>query len=133
VVVLFAIFAAVLASCGVGLSALGVGMLAEGTGAGVIGIICGLPVCYGAYLFGRAAIRTRRDLHTHPPDADQLQTRRRAVRGVVGYTVAMIVGAVALPAPAAVRVLMAVSALLLMPLILARDFEPRKKRKPPAS
>lgn len=131
-VVVFAIFAVLLGICGGGLIVMGIVMLAEGTGAGVVGIICGLPVTYGTYLFGRAAARVHRELRVHPPDEKQQESRRRSVRGVLGYTAAMIVGAVALPAPGAVRVLMAVSALLVMPLILARDFEPGKKRKPPS-
>jgi hypothetical protein len=133
VVVLFAIFGALLSVCGIGLVAVGVGMMAEGTGAGVALILCGLPVCYGAYLFGRAAIRLRRELHDRPPNTDEKQARRKSVRGVLGYTAAMIAGAIALPAPGAVRVLMAVSAVLVMPVILARDFEPRKRREPPES
>jgi hypothetical protein len=39
VVVLFAIFGALLAICGLGLVSVGIGMLIEGTGAGVLGVV----------------------------------------------------------------------------------------------
>jgi hypothetical protein len=50
VVILFAISGVLLAICGFGLTAVGIGMLVEGTGAGVVGVVFGLLVCYGAYL-----------------------------------------------------------------------------------
>ena len=131
-VALFVIFGALLGACGVGLVGLGIGMLAEGQGAGVVGIVCGLPVCYGAYLFGRAAFRTRRDLQAHPLKPEQRRSRRARVRFVLVYTVSLIVGAVALPGPTPFRVLMAAFAVLVVPVILAGEFEPPKRHQPPA-
>jgi hypothetical protein len=126
VVVLFAIFGALLASCGVGLSALGIGMLVEGNTAGIGGIVCGLPACYGAYLFGRAAIRLRRDLHDHPLSVRQRRTRQGKLRYLLFYTASLIAAAVMMPVPTGVRVLLGVGAVLVVPLFLAREFEPAK-------
>ncbi len=103
-------------------------MLIEGDPAGVVGLGCGLPVCYGAYLFFRAAVRVRRELRRHPLTAEQRRSRRGMVRFVLGYTAFSIVGAVGLPVPTLVRVVMGISALAVMPLLLARQFEPAKKQ-----
>ena len=129
VVVLFAIFGALLASCGVGLVAVGTGMLVEGNAAGVVGVLCGLPACYGGYLFWRAAVRIRRDLHEHPLNWQQQRSRRGKIRFLLGYTVVSIVGSLTLPVPGLVRVLMVVAALVVVPVILAGQFEPAKRPK----
>jgi hypothetical protein len=129
VVVLFAVFGALLGACGLGLAATGVVMLVEGNEAGVVGV-CGLLICYGGYLFGRAAGRVRRDLHEHPLSEQQQRSRKRSVGLFLGSTLTLIVGAATLPGPTIVHVVMVVTALLLLPLMLAREFEPPKKHKP---
>lgn len=131
VVALFAIFGALLASCGVGLVGLGIGMLSEGNSAGIVGVACGLPVCYGGYLFGRAAFRVRRGLRERPLNSRERRSRRRKVRFLLSYTASSIGGAIALPAPGAVRVLMVIGALLVVPVISAREFEPAKRHESP--
>lgn len=130
-VVLFAIFGALLAACGLGLGALGIGMLVGGNTAGVVGVLCGLPICYGGYLFGRAAVRVRRDSHEHPLSEQRQRSRQRKVGFFLTYTASLIVGAVTLPVPAVVRAVMVISALLVLPAMLAREFEPAKKHKSP--
>jgi hypothetical protein len=130
VVVLFWIFGALLASCGLGLVGLGTAMLAESNEAGAVGVLCGPPVCFGAYLFARAAVRARRDLHEHPLSEPQRRSRRTKLRFLVGYTASLIIGAIALPVPGTLRVIMVIAALLVVPPILALEFEPAKKRKP---
>ena len=129
-VILFAIFGALLAGCGVGLVALGIGMLFESNSAGVVGVICGLPACYGSYLFWRAALRVRRDLHDRPPSLQQQRSRRRKVGALLGYTAATIAGVFTLPMPGLIRVLTVVATLIVVPVILAAEFEPPKRRKP---
>ena len=132
VIVVFALFGALLASCGVGFVALGIAMLIEGNSAGIVGVICGLPICYGGYLFGRAAIRVRRDLHEHPLNIQQRRSRQRKLHFFLGYTASLIVGAVTLPVPTILRVIMAVCAVLVLPVMLAREFEPAKRHEPPS-
>ena len=105
-------------------------MLFEGNGAGLVGVLCGLPVCYGAYLFARAAVRERRDLQEHQLNEHQRRSRRTKLRFILGYTATLIVGAITLPVPGTLRVVMAIAALLVVPLILAREFEPAKKHRP---
>jgi len=129
--VLFALFGALLASCGIGFTSLGIVMLIEGNSAGIVGVICGLPVCYGGYLFGRAAVRVRRDLHERPPDGQERRSRQKKLHHFLSYTASLIVGAVILPVPTVLRVVMAVAALLVLPVLLAREFEPATRRKPP--
>jgi hypothetical protein len=126
---LFAIFGALLAACGAGLAALGIVMLAGGNGPGIVGVFAGVPLCYAAYLFARAAVRERRELREHPPDARQRRLRQAKVRFLLVYATALIVGVFVLPLPGAVRFLMVVAALLLVPLVLAREFEPAKKNR----
>ena len=129
-VVLFAVFGALLGACGVGLAATGVWMLVEGNAAGVVGVVCGLPICYGGYLFGRAAVRVRRNLHEHPLSGARRRSRQRTVGFFLAYTASSIVGALILPVPTLFRVVMIVTALLVLPLMLAREFEPAKKQNP---
>jgi hypothetical protein len=132
VIVLFAVVAALLGAFGLGFATWGVVLIAEGhAGVGLVGVILGLPPSYGAYLFGRAAVRVRRDLREHPPSEQQESYRRRKVHYYVGYTAAVVIGAVVLPVPAILRVLMVVGALLALPPMLAWEFEPSRKRKPP--
>ncbi|HEY2354558.1 MAG TPA: hypothetical protein VGH79_06650 [Gaiellaceae bacterium] len=125
---MFAIVAALLAACGIGLNALGVVMLGEGRGAGVVGVLCGIPVCYAAYVFARAAVRERRQLHRHPLSADERGARKKKVSSLLGSAAALIVGAFVQPIPGVLRVVMIFAALFAVPVLLALEFEPPKHR-----
>jgi hypothetical protein len=48
----------------------------------------------------------------------------------VASSASLILGAVALSGATLVRVVMVITVLLVLPLTLAREFEPAKKRKP---
>jgi hypothetical protein len=104
-------------------------MMAEGSiGAGALGAACGMVVVYGGYLFGRAAVRTRRQLRLNAGTPSDRRVRRTNVRQVLGYVAMVAVSNLLLPVETGVRVLLAVVALLVAPLILAVRFEPAKKR-----
>ena len=127
-IVLFAFVGLALSACGLGLVGVGVGLAVEGSvGAGALGLACGLLVSYGGYLFGRAAVRTRRQLHDHPLTPPEARSRRASVKHVLAYTTAVIVGDLVLPVPTGVRVVAAIGALLVVPLILVVDIEPPKR------
>jgi hypothetical protein len=130
-VIVFAIFGAFLAICAIGLSGLGIGMLIDGNSAGVVGALCGLPVGYGGYLFWRAAVRVRRDLRDQPPNPEERRSHQATVRFLLGYAASLIIGAFVVPVPGVLRVVMIFAALCVLPLILARKFEPTQKRKAP--
>jgi hypothetical protein len=99
-------------------------------GPGILAIAIGLVVSYGAYLFMRAAWRTRRALHAHPGTANQRNARRQRAWAIVGYGFLVAAGSVFAPVPVPVRVLSAVGALLVVPAVLAVEFEPPKRRPP---
>ena len=131
VVVVIVLFATMLGAAGGGLVGLGVAMAARGeVGPGILAIVIGLVVSYGAYLFVRAAWRTRRALHAYPVTTDQRNDRRRRVWAIVGYGFAVAAGSVFAPVPGPVRVLSVVAGLLAIPVLLAVEFEPPKRRPP---
>ena len=98
--------------------------------AGTLEFCIGLFVSYGAYLFTRAAWRTHRD-STRPRAGDNQAARRRMTRGYLLFGFAQAAFALALPniVPGAVRVLSAVGAILVIPLLLAHEVEPPKRSK----
>jgi hypothetical protein len=127
-VVLFALVAAAFVVVGLYFVVAGAVFLVRGDLAGVMGLI-GVLVLYGAYLFARVAWRVRRDAVEHPPSPEQRRVRRRTVGSVIAGTVAQAAFTFGLPVPTAVRVVSVVVALIVVPLILARDFEPSKPRR----
>jgi hypothetical protein len=129
-VVFFALVAALFAALGLGLTAMAVAMATSDLG-GLVVVGIGLFVCYGGYLFGRAAVRTRRELRLHPPTPEERLSRRRNIRHTVIFVAVMGLGNLALPLPMGVRVISAVGPLLILPLVLVVDFEPPKKRRQP--
>jgi hypothetical protein len=104
--------------------------VAGSAGPGSLGIAAGLLTSYGAYSFGRAAVRTRRQLKNHPPTRKERVARRSAVRYIVGFTVYVAVVNVALPVPALLRVVSVITVVLVVPVYLAVEFEPPKNRPP---
>jgi hypothetical protein len=130
-VILFALVAAFFAALGLGLTAMGIAMATSDLG-GLVVVGIGLFVSYGGYLFGRAGVRTHRELRVHPPSPDERLSRRRAVRNTFIFVALMGLGNLALPLPMGVRVISAVGPFLLLPLVLVVDYEPpRKRRQPP--
>ena len=128
VIFLIGLFAVMLGAAGSGLVGLGAVMTARGdVGAGLLGVAVGLFVLYGAYLFARAAWRTRRALLSESP-AERRNTRRQALVSVASL-LAVAAGNAVMPAPTPLRVIGAICAILLLPLVLAREFEPRKKKR----
>ena len=126
--ILFGLFGLFLAACGVAIAGSGIDVLVAGDPAGLFGVGCGLPVFYGAYLFGRAAIRVRRDLRARSLTDDERHSRRRKAGFFVVYAASLIASAAALPGAAVPRVVMAIVAILVLPLLLAREFEPPRRR-----
>jgi hypothetical protein len=130
-VALFMLVAAAFAACGLGLVGLGIVLAVEGTVAGgLIGAGCGVVIAYGAYLFGRAAIRIRYQLHAEPLTPVQTKARRSNVEHVLGYIAIIVIAELLLPVSTGVRVIAIIGALLLAPSLLVVDLEPPKRRKP---
>ena len=129
--VIFVVFGVMLGSCGLGLTGMGAWMALSGSvGPEGLGMACGLLVTYGAYLFGRAAVRTRRELTAHPPTPKERTARRSAVRHIVGFSICVVVVSTAAPVPAFLRMVGVVTVVLVVPLFLAVEFEPPKNRPP---
>jgi protein-S-isoprenylcysteine O-methyltransferase Ste14 len=83
-------------------------------------------VLYGAYLFARVAWRTRRALLFDSP-AERRDIRKRALVSLA-CLLSVAAGDAVMPAPTLVRVMGALLAVLLLPLVLAREFEPPKRK-----
>lgn len=127
VIVVFALFAVMLGVAGSGLVGLGAVMATRGeVGGGLVGLSMGVLVLYGGYLFTRVAWRTRRALLSDSP-VERSNIRKRAL-GSLLYLLVVAAGDAVMPAPTPVRVIGAIGAVLLLPLVLAREFEPPKKR-----
>ncbi len=129
VIVVFALFAVMLGAAGSGLVGLGSVMATRGeVGAGLLSLAIGVLVLYGAYLFARVARRTRRAVLSDPSSpAERTETRKRAL-GVFAYALTVAAGSALTPVLTPVRVIGAIGALLVLPLLLAREFEPPKSR-----
>jgi hypothetical protein len=127
---LFLFMALGLGAAGLGLIGLGLVMAAHGDlGPAGVGVAVGFLTLFGAYLFGRAALRTHRDLISHPLTREQHRDRRRRVWGAIAWTVAFVTSALFTPIPIAIRVIGAVIGLLALPIYLGLEFEPRKSRR----
>jgi peptidoglycan/LPS O-acetylase OafA/YrhL len=128
VIGVFLLFATMLGAAGGGLVGLSGVMAARGeAGAGALSLVIGLVALYGAYLFARAAWRTSRAFRVATPD-ERSDWRKRAC-AIVGYAFLVAAGSVFTPVPAPVRVIGAVVALLVVPVVLAREFEPPKRKR----
>jgi Ca2+/Na+ antiporter len=130
VVVLLAMFSALLTACGLGLFGLGLwmGVQAELAG-GFLSCAVGLLTLYGAYLFGRASYPTRSVARDHPPTLAEVQGRRATVR--VALLTGLGGGATATfsPDPGAAKVVGAIVLALGVVVGLAAQIEPRRARR----
>jgi hypothetical protein len=127
-VALLVVASALFSAAGLALAAVGIGLLMRGDDAWMLGAIGVLP-CYAAYLFGRAASRIRRGSKANPPTPAQKQARRRRVRDGVVFGVVVAAGSATAPVPTTVRVIGVIVAAVVVPLALAVEFEPSKRRR----
>src|SRR5689334_25347533 len=128
-IALFAVVALALGACGLGLVGLGVDLAVEGSiGAGLLSGACGALTLYGSYLFGRAAFRTRALRRAAPLAPDEVRAHRAIVRYYLGFAAATVIGNFLLPVPLGLRVVASIGAILVVPLLLVYEFEPRKRR-----
>ena len=128
-VALFVVVSVLLGALGLSLVGLGVAMAVEDLATGILGASFGALTLYGAYLFGRAAWRTRRDLIENPPTtAERRSRRRRAGAVVVAIALAAATGVVAESDDVA-RVFFVIMAVVAIPLILAAEFEPTRRTR----
>lgn len=99
-----------------------IGQIDGGVGGGVATIaVAALPV-YVAYLLGRSAWRIRLNL-----SGVQGRTRRRStLAAVLGYAAVLILSNVLAPVPNPVKVISTIVAVLVVPVVLAVELEPRK-------
>jgi hypothetical protein len=102
-----------------------VGHIEGGVGGGIFTIVVGLLPLYLAYLLSRSAWRIRVSV----VGASARAKRRSTVTAVVGYMGFLIVANVLAPVPGAVKVLMTIVAIVLVPVLLAAELEPRKPRE----
>jgi hypothetical protein len=100
-VALMALFAALLAACGVGLVGLGIGMSLENELAtGSLSVAFGLLTLYGGYLFGRGSWRTRAAIRGG--EVSEVKARRTKVKVGVGFGPLSAVSAIFMPGSGAV-------------------------------
>ena len=126
VIAVFVVFALLLAGSGFGLVGVGVAVLLRGEVAGLLGLAIGVLILFGAYLFGRVAWRTRRASRELRPGT---AGRRKRARAMLASAVAMAAGSVFMPFPVPVRVISIIMAFLVLPLLLAFEFEPPKRKQ----
>ena len=113
-------FAAAL--CVSGLLALA-GRIAGGELGGDLTLVLGGAFGYISYLSGRAAARARRR------SEQERVARRRAARLIGAATIITGIGALFVPAPAAVKVVGVASAALVAPFMFARRSDPGAQRR----
>lgn len=124
---ILALFATLLGATGGGLTGLGVAMAGRGEVApGLLSMAIGVLTAYGAYLFGRAAWRTSRALRGHP---EERGARRKQTKALIGNVIAIVASCVLAPVPIPARVLGAIGAVLTLPMLLAREIEPPKRKR----
>jgi hypothetical protein len=129
-VVIFLLFGGFLGAAGVALVGAAIVLVARhDVGPALLGVALGSFVLYGAYLFGRVAFRVRREALMHPLTPEATASRRRIVRGYLAVAVAQAVALFAVPVPGLVRGVGAVIAILVVPLVLATEFEPRRRER----
>jgi hypothetical protein len=103
------------------------GVAGAGVGAGVFEMVVAALPFYGAYLFGRVALRVRRQQNQRPATAVEKGKRRHKVRGLLAFMVVNVVSVLGLPLPGVVKGVVLMTNLVAVPLVLARDFEPPKR------
>lgn len=132
-IVLFGVVALLFATIGGLLVAQGLLVFFVGfSGGGVVGLVeAGLGVLplYASYLFARAAIRSRRASNETPLTSAETRERRDRTRTLVWYTVANITAAIFLPVPGVLKGAMIATNLVVLPLVLAREVEPPKRKR----
>jgi hypothetical protein len=99
-----------------------VGHLEGGIGGGVGTIVAALLPLYLAYLFARSACRIRVNLRGASGRARQ----RSTFNGIIGYSAVLVAADLFAPVPGAVRVIGTVAAILMVPVLLAFELEPRR-------
>lgn len=128
-VALFVVVSGLFGATGLSLFGLGVAMAPDDTATGILSMAFGALTTYGAYLFGRAAWRTRRDLVENAPmDAERRSRRSRITTVVMALAVAAVSGAAAQGDTAARAIFVAI-AVLAVPLVLAAEFEPTRRSR----
>jgi hypothetical protein len=129
-VAIFLLFGGLLGSAGVALAGAAIVLAARHeTGPALLGVALGCFVLYAAYLFGRVAFRVRREALVHPLTSEATARRRRIARGYLALAVAQAVAVFAVPMPGLVRVVGAIIAILVVPLVLASEFEPWRRER----
>jgi hypothetical protein len=70
----------------------------------------------------------RRSLEAEPLDEEQRKSRRRKIRTIVAFYAVAALSALALPMPGAVRVIVVLISVLVVPIILVSEFDVVKRR-----
>jgi high-affinity Fe2+/Pb2+ permease len=130
VTVIFGVFAALLGAVAAYCVGFGVNFLARGElGGGIFGLAVGILVGYGTYLFARAAWRTGREIRRHPLTSPERARRRKRVWSIIGSGIVLVLNSLLMPMPATARVIGVVVALIVLPVVLAVEFEPSKRKR----
>jgi hypothetical protein len=125
---LLALISLVLFAVGAYFLAAGTYFLTQDLVVGIAMVTIGPLFLYGAYLFGRSAWRTHRDLAAHPPNEQQRRERRRVSLATgVGVGASAVGGFVAAP-DAGVRLILVIGIVIIFGSLLAFEFEPKKPR-----
>jgi hypothetical protein len=128
VIALFVLFALMLFVAGGGLVGAGIAMLLHGDiVGGLVGAAMGASVLFGAYSFARVAWRTKRQSGELPASA--ISNRRRRARSLLALLAAVTASGLLLPVPLPVRLISIVCAVMVLPVLLAREFEPAKRAR----
>jgi len=125
VVVLAWVCALFFALCGFGLIVAGV--YAGGGGLGV-GVGLGVVVAGGSIPFVRAARRMNKVRREEPVTEAERRSGRRKVRAILGFYAACGLSAVLSPGPGIVRVISVIAMVLVVPLVLIREFDHAKRQ-----
>jgi hypothetical protein len=137
--VLMWLFALLLAACGLGIGGLAIVMGAEGD-LGVLAIFVPIAVLvlYGAYLFGRDALRALRveeeladdQLGTPDPETErEFLAARKGRRAILPVALVVIVSAALAPGPGTFKVVAVVIAALGVFVGLAATVAPKRQRR----
>jgi hypothetical protein len=93
-----------------------------GIGGGIATIVVALLALYLAYLLGRSAWRIRLNL----TGAQGRARQRSTLAAVLSYVAILIASNVFAPLPGSVKVLSTIVAVVIVPVLLAAELEPRK-------
>lgn len=99
-----------------------IGQIEGGIGGGVATIVVALAPLYLAYLLGRSAWRIRLSL----TGAQGRARQRSTLAAVLSYVAILIASNVFAPVPGSVKVLSTIVAVVIVPVVLAAELEPRK-------